>query len=55
MYEQQERLGENERKIRMEQPESVMIMTKGSSPRMDQMSEKMPSDMWDDYGKHTNR
>ena len=56
MYERQERLGEDNRKIRMEQPEKsapVMIMTQGPSPKMDQMREKMASGVWDDYVKHT--
>lgn len=55
MYERQERLGEDEREIRMEQPESTMVMTRGASPEMDQLRERMASDMWNDYVKHTRR
>lgn len=55
MYERQERLGEDEREVRMEQPDPVTVMTRGASSKMDQMRDKLASDMWDDYVKQTKR
>lgn len=55
MYERQERLGEDRRKEKLEQPELVTVMTKGTSSQMDQMREDMAQRMWEDYLKHTGR
>ena len=55
IYERQERLGEDQRKIRKEQPESGMGMIKGASPKMYQMRDKIASDMWGDYVKYTKQ
>lgn len=49
MYERQERLGEDRRKEKLEQPELVTVMAKGTSSQMDQMREDMAQKMWDDY------
>lgn len=53
MYEKQERLGEDKRREKLEQPELVEIMTKGTSIKMDKMREDMAEKMWNDYLKHT--
>lgn len=55
MYERQELLGEDRRKEKLEQPELVTVMAKGTSSQMDQMREDMAQKMWDDYLKHTGR
>ena len=55
MYERQERLGEDRRKEKLEQPKLVTVMIKETSSKMDQMRENMAEKMWSDYLKHTGR
>ena len=55
MYERQNRLGEDRRKEKLEQPELVRVIAKGTSSEMYQMREDMAHKMWDDYLKYTGR
>lgn len=45
MYEQQKQLGEDRQRVRKEQPGLITEMTKGASPRIDQMRDTMASHM----------
>ena len=55
MYEQQEHLGKDRRKEKLEQLELVIVMSKEISSQIDQIREDMVQKMWDDYLKHTIR
>lgn len=55
MYERQERLGEDRRIEKLEQPELAVVMTKGTSSQKDQMRENMAEKIWSDCLKHTGR
>lgn len=45
MYERQRRLEEEERKKRLEQPELAVVITKGTSSKIDQIKEDIAEKM----------
>lgn len=52
MYGRQDRLRKDKRKERLEQPELAVVMTKGTSSKIDQIKD-MAKKRWNDYLKHT--
>lgn len=52
MYGRQDRLRKDKRKERLEQPELAVVMTKGTSSKIDQIKD-MAEKMWNDYLKHS--
>ena len=49
MFEQQEQIEEDKRRLKLAESELEAVMTKGPSSKMDQMSKKVATEMWNNY------